>query len=70
MDICASLVSMSREPAIRAELYRVLSNAIERGISFGGYTISRPAVEYPINGKKADLVVFFSTYNYQPTMYS
>ena len=60
---------MSREPAIRAELYRVLSNAIERDISFGGYTISSPAVEYPINGKKVDLVVFYQ-YIQLPTDYT
>lgn len=52
-------MSMRKEPEIRAELYRVLKNSIEKGISLDNFRISKLAVEYPINGKKADLVVFF-----------
>ena len=69
MDTRSSLVSMSREPAIRAELYRVLKNSIERDISFGDSRISGLAVEYPIDGKKADLVVFYQ-YNLLPAEYA
>jgi len=49
---------MSKEPAIRAEFYRVLTNSAKIGVSLGDYKISNVAVEYPVDGKKADLVVF------------
>ena len=55
---------MSKEPAIRAELYRVLKNAIERDVRVGHYKVTSPAVEYSVNGEKADLVIFFK---YVPT---
>lgn len=55
---------MSKEPAIRAELYRVLKNSIQRGISCEDRKISRIAVEYPVQGKKADLVVFHVSKSY------
>jgi len=64
-------MSMSKEPAIRAELYRILSNAIKADISFGDYRISKVEVEFPVYRacthaaypKRADLVVF---YQYKP----
>lgn len=49
---------MSQEPTVRADLYRVLTNSIKWGIFLGNYRISNVAVEYSIDGKKADLVIF------------
>jgi hypothetical protein len=49
---------MRKEPEIRAELYRIITNIAERVIFFGNFKISNVAVEYPVNEKKADLVVF------------
>ena len=57
-------MDMSKESAIRAELYRILKNVIEKGVRFGNYKVTSPAVEYPVNSEKADLVVFFK---YAPT---
>lgn len=53
---------MSKEPTTRAELYRVLKNVIEKGVRFENDTITNPAVEYPVNNEKADLVVFSNKY--------
>lgn len=57
---------MKQEPMIRADFYRALTNSISRGMwgqaiygeMIKGHKISKIAVEYPVNGKKADLVVF------------
>jgi len=50
---------MRKEPTIRAELYRVLKNSVEQGVSLGDYKVSDVAVEYSVNDKKADLVIFY-----------
>jgi hypothetical protein len=55
---------MPKEATIRAELYRIISNVIQWGIQGQNYKAVSVAVEYPIKGKRADLVVFFK---YSPT---
>ena len=57
---------MSKESATRAELYRVLKNVIEKGVQVGDYEVTSPAVEYPVNSEKADLVIFFMMFERRP----
>ena len=46
-------MDVSKESAIRAELYLVLKNVIEEGVRVRDCKVTSPAVEYPVNSEKA-----------------
>lgn len=52
---------MSREAEVESELYRLLTNVLEkRGFTIDGVRFEKPKTQYPVNGRRADFALILA----------